>query len=811
MPQFLLFLTLLFFIFQSNIQAQNSHISGTVQDENTVAMEFVNILLLNASDSTMLKGTISNSEGEFEINPKESGKFLLQYSAIGYVTHYTEQIDFDLENGNHKLPTLQLQPNNTLLEEFSVVAKKPLFEQQIDRTVVNVSQSATSAGATALEVLEKSPGVEVNRSNSQISMLGKNGVVVMINGKINRMEAAAMLQLLQGMNADNIEKIELITTPPANFDAEGNAGIINIQTLQKTTDGHNGSFSLNTAYGRRGRLGGSVNLIAGLGKWTVSADVSSNNRWTQENTFLDRVIQFNDIKTSTDINSYRPAYTGLHNGSLTVDYQISDKTLVSTRLSGYISHWTLDSETETFTSNPMDGLTDFSLLKSDEINHWTHWMTNFHLKHRFNEKSSLALDCDYLYYFANNPTDYSNRMEDGNRNFVEETEFISRKETPIVFQVAKVDYTTSVLNDKLKIEAGLKGTFSTFNNDISVSNLLNNEWVIEPLFTTNLSLDESITAAYFSTDFSLNESTQVKAGLRYEYIESDLSSETEGSLLLQNYGTFFPTIYISKKMSEDKQWQFSYNKRITRPAFNLMAPAFFFFAPNNILAGNPAILPTFTQSVKVDYQWKRWMFSLQFSDEDNSFAWGQPEINAEENIVINKVQNMKDQKTIGFTSSFPIAVTDWWESRYNLGVYYLESQPVFEGVTYKRSDSYFTFNTTQSFQLPKKWELEVGAQYRSELQYGMGQIPVRFVINMGISKSLFKEKGKLTFNWSDIFNTGSFFEIGYNESDINLQYNWRYEFDGSVARLSYTHSFGSDKWKKNKRATGSNEEQQRVN
>ncbi len=811
MPKLFLFSIHLLLIFHSTADAQNAKISGIVQDEKGAALEFVNILLLNAEDSTMLKGTISNSEGAFEVHPKKSGKFMLQYSAIGYLTHYTEKFDFEANGKNHTLLTLQLQPNNTLLEEFSVVAKKPLFEQKIDRTVVNVSESATSAGATALEVLEKSPGVDVNRSNSQISMLGKNGVVVMINGKINRMEADGLLQLLQGMNADNIEKIELITTPPANFDAEGNAGIINIQTLQKIRDGHNGSFSLNTAYGRRGRFGGSVNLIAGLGKWTVSADVSSNNRWTQENTFLDRVIEFNGVQTSTDINSYRPAYTGLHNGSLTVDYQISDKTLVSTRLSGYISHWTLDAETETFTSNTMEGLTDFSLLQSDEINHWTHWMTNFHLKHQFNEKSSIALDYDYLYYFDDNPTDYSNQIEDGNRNFVEETEFISRKETPIIFQVAKLDYTTSALNDKVKIEAGLKGTFSTFNNDISVSNFINNEWVIEPLFTTNLSLDENITAAYLSTDFSLNENTQIKAGLRYEYIESDLSSETEGSLLLQNYGTFFPTIYLSKKMSEDKQWQFSYNKRITRPPFNLMAPAFFFFAPSNILAGNPAILPTFTQSVKVDYQLKRWMFSLQFSDEENPFAWGQPEINAEENIVINKVQNMKDQKTIGFTSSFPIAVTDWWEGRYNLGVYYFESQPVFEGVVYKRSDSYFTFNTTQSFQLPKKWELELGAQYRSELQYGMGEIPVRFVINVGISKSLFKNKGKLTFNWSDVFNTGSFFEVDYDESAINLQYRWRYEFDGSVARLSYTHSFGSDKLKKNKRTTGSGDEQRRVN
>ncbi len=118
---------------------------------------------------------------------------------------------------------------------------------------------------------------------------------------------------------------------------------------------------------------------------------------------------------------------------------------------------------------------------------------------------------------------------------------------------------------------------------------------------------------------------------------------------------------------------------------------------------------------------------------------------------------------------------------------------------------------TQSFQLPKKWELELNTQYRSERRYGMGIIPVRFVVNTGVSKSLFDGKGKLTFNWSDVFNTGSFFEVGYREPEINLQYNWRYEFDGSVARLSYTHSFGSDKLKRKNRSTGSGEEQRRVN
>ena len=190
------------------------------------------MLLFNHFDSAFVKGVISNVEGIFVIDKVVSGNYYVEISMIGFQKIKSQVFYLD-DHHPVNLQNFYLEGDAQNLDEITVVAKKPLFEQQIDRTVVNVQNSITATGATALSILERSPGIIVDRMNNQISMQGKQGVVVMLNGKRMRMEVSALIQLLQTMPSDNIEKIELITTPPASFDAEGNAGIINIVTIKK--------------------------------------------------------------------------------------------------------------------------------------------------------------------------------------------------------------------------------------------------------------------------------------------------------------------------------------------------------------------------------------------------------------------------------------------------------------------------------------------------------------------------------------------------------------------------------------------------
>lgn len=248
-------------------------ITGKVVDDMGEPLPFANVLLLLPSDSTLIKGEVTNLDGKYSFDNVPVGEYLLSVTMVGYGNSYTGI--FYLEEDTPKnISTISMRENTALLRTVEVIAKKPLFEQKIDRMVVNVANSVTSAGSNALEVLERSPGVIVDRLNGNISMAGKNGVVVMINGKISRIPRGAVVQMLEGMNADNIEKIELITTPPANFDAEGNAGFIHIVLKQNADEGTNGSFTLNAGYGVHEKFGGSININYRKNKVNLYGDYS---------------------------------------------------------------------------------------------------------------------------------------------------------------------------------------------------------------------------------------------------------------------------------------------------------------------------------------------------------------------------------------------------------------------------------------------------------------------------------------------------------------------------------------------------------
>ncbi len=221
-----IFLTVVFLLASPSLFSQ-AQISGAIYSAEGKPLPFANVLLLTAVDSALVRGGISGDDGSFVFPKIAANEYRLLLTMVGFSDQYSAPIH--LATGQQLAPDpFVLRENVETLDAVQVVAKKPLFEQKIDRMVVNVANSVTSAGSNALEVLERSPGVVVDRMNGAISMAGKNGVSVMINGKLTRMSSDAVIQLLEGMNADNIESIELITTPPSNFDAEGNAGFINV-------------------------------------------------------------------------------------------------------------------------------------------------------------------------------------------------------------------------------------------------------------------------------------------------------------------------------------------------------------------------------------------------------------------------------------------------------------------------------------------------------------------------------------------------------------------------------------------------------
>ncbi|MGZ5134858.1 MAG: carboxypeptidase regulatory-like domain-containing protein, partial [Flavitalea sp.] len=267
-----IFILLLLLSYSFEVNAQGK-IRGVVNDVSGKGIPNANVLLLRPKDSMLLKGAITDPGGNYVLENIKVGEYLLSASFTGFQPAYTSPFNFAGQDSK-SLGSLQLNALSNQLKTVTIQVKKPPFEQKIDRLVVNVQSSITSTGSSALDVLEKSPGIIVDRQNNGIIMGGKDGVVIMINGKINNMPASAVVQMLSGMSANNIEKIELITTPPASFDAEGNAGFINIVFKTNPDFGTNGSYTLTIGYARKENAATSINVNHRKGKFNLFGDYS---------------------------------------------------------------------------------------------------------------------------------------------------------------------------------------------------------------------------------------------------------------------------------------------------------------------------------------------------------------------------------------------------------------------------------------------------------------------------------------------------------------------------------------------------------
>src|ERR1043166_1063453 len=219
-----------------------SRVHGKIVDTSARPIVNANVLLVNYKDSVLVKGTLTTEGGNYGFENIKAGKYLITATYTGVKPVYSEPFEINDKPDNIAIDTIQLDRSDIVLSAVTVIAKKPLYEQKIDRLVINVAAAITYAGISALDILDRSPGVRVNRINNSLSINGKSGVIILMNGKRHYMYMAALIQRLSSLPSGSVERIEIITTPPANFDAEGHAGIINIVLKSNDQYGTNGSY-----------------------------------------------------------------------------------------------------------------------------------------------------------------------------------------------------------------------------------------------------------------------------------------------------------------------------------------------------------------------------------------------------------------------------------------------------------------------------------------------------------------------------------------------------------------------------------------
>lgn len=778
---------------------------GSVLDGSNQPLYNATVTLLNAKDSSLVKGSLTGTSGRYSFDKITAGIYLLAASYSGYKQAYSQAIVLS-QNENKEAVILIFSEKITALNDVTVIARKPLFEQKIDRMVINVANNITASGSTILDVLERSPGILVDRQNNALSINGKDGVVVMINGKINHIPITSLVQMLASMPADNVEKVELITTPPANFDAEGNAGYINIVLKRNLQYGTNGSYILTLGYSKGPITSASGNINFRNGKWNVYSNYSFNRTNTLQTAFFSHASTSGNKYFQDNSRSERDPVEWVHDLRIGADYDVKKDLVAGVLVSIYDRGWdmTANNTSSVFANGVLDTLTTVYTKEDHPLKSFD---VNMNLQKNLKE-GKLSFNADYLDYKESNPVSYVNRYYDGNNSFRFEEQMRSNKNTPVRVWVGTIDLEKKL--GKINFNMGVKATVSKFANAVQIEKLLSSGWTADPQLTATYFLNEDISAAYATADWALSGKTKMKAGLRFEYINSNLETATQKNIVDRHYGKLFPSLYLSHTINDLNSINVSYSRRITRPTFWNLAPFVIFIDPNTLFSGNSGLQPCITDNISFSYTVHRKIITLAYSYEASPITNFSPHVNAQTHKQTLSAENQKDRTSVNLSLSLPFDVTKWWSVQLNMNGAYQTLNGLYNNDVIRLTHANLFANMTQNFKLPKEFTLSLSGFYVSAGLFGLYQSNALGSLDFGIQKKLNDKKLSLRLNCGNMLNTiKSHFFV--NEPSKNLVASGDILFSHPSFRLTFIHNFGSDKVKtKRDRTTGAEEEKDRL-
>ena len=807
--------------FSTNAQGK---ISGQIIDDKSKIVEFANVILLKAQDSTLIKGVLSDGSGSFEFEKIPSGEYLVNISQMGYKKLYTPKFSLNPDNPSVKLTNLILLEDTKQLAEVQVVAKKPFIEQQIDRTIVNVENSIVSAGATALEVLEKAPGVTVDKDGN-ISLKGKQNVMVLMDGKPTYMSASDLANLLRNMQSSQLEKIEIMTNPPAKYDAAGNAGVINLRTKKNQNMGLNGSATVGYGYGFYKSLpkqNGSLNLNYRQGKLNLFGNFSGNNRKSFQINEINRKFVENG-KTLSGFDQV--ADSDKKNSSVSykmgADYFLDSKNTVGVLFNGMSGNYSEILDNQAIVKNSLGIQDSTSITKGDIQNGWSNYSANINFKHLIDSTGKeWTMDADYARYNADNMMMYRTSKFDLLNILRQTRNEDGMTASKINIYSIKGDLVYPI-NKTSKFEAGVKSSYVNSNNDMRFEFLIgdNNNRVLDPTRTRDFLYKENINAGYinYSTSF---KKLSVQLGLR---VENTIGQGTlkGDELLNRNYTNVFPSVFLREKLNAKHQLGLSYSRRIDRPSYEDLNPFLYFLDPYTFQQGNELLQPQYTDALEMSHTFMDAVTTTVNYSRTNGIMTDILQQNNALKLTNVIKYNIGYVDNFGIAFSVPIPITKWWFSNTYFNLYnnhYVGDIPKVtigangvENTTYQPLDARATTyqaNMTNQFTLPKKFSLELSGWYQSPFIEGQLSGKPMGAVSIGIQKKMLKDKATLKLNVNDIFWTQQF-RGSFIFNDIDVQIANR--SDSRIVRATFTYRFGNNKVKAaRQRQTGLEDEKGRV-
>lgn len=766
--------------------SQNS-ITGLVLDSAKNGLPFVNVALLNKLDSSNIKGTISDEYGKYEFNSLRSGTYFLKFFTIGYDEYYSSTFNIDTSS-TLSFPQVVLKSKGVNLNEVNITSIKKTIEFKNGMTVLNIENSIMAAGNTVLDVLKRIPGVTVDNKNN-ISISGKQGVRIMMDGRMQQLSMEQMVSMLSAMSADQVSKIEVMKSPPVKYDAEGNAGIINIVTKKVTTKGYSGSVSYNPGMGQRfgNSMYGTLNFKSH--KLIIFSNVNPMYKIFYDRYDYHKRVTYKDNTTLFDHTGDHENLRKYISGKIGADYSLTDKTTIGFFVANTIN----DTRPVEHGYVSINGYNDVGFdhyhYVTDEKTIWTSPSYNLNTEHKFDTiGTNLSISVDYAEF--NNTSDRKSEsvfLKNDDTYAKPSQIYVSTNVSKIKIFTQKIDFQT-YLKPTWFFEAGAKATFVNNKTDFVFNrqDTVTNVYYADTSFTNNYRYRETLIAGYLNFRKEFKKGT-LGLGVRAENTEITGNNLTNGFKLTRRYLNFFPNFSFDYRLNDKQSMQLNYNMRLDRPDYSQLNPFKRFEDQYAVAMGNPYLNPQFSDNFDLVHTYNQWMTnSIGYAHFTNLFT----DLTFQDDstkVSTFKLVNLDQSEFFYYNLFLQKQLKTWWNAEFSLNVFYSSFKNKIGSQILNTSTVSSNIYFNNDFILPKDFKIQLTMHYNAPMQYAANYNKANGSCDIGIKKTMMKGKFNIMFQFLDMFYT----DISRTVYDFDNQY---YTFnsynDTRRFRLTLNYRFG---------------------
>ena len=763
--------------------AQHS-LSGIVRNSVQKPQEGAIVQLLTSSDSTLVKNEITGPEGNFQFSGVSSGSYFLLVTSDGPPVR-----NGPFEVSGDKTIEVSLPAQQTV-QEVQVTTRKPYIERSKGKVVLNVEQSINAEGSSAYDILEKAPGVRID-NNDNVSLNGKPGTVIYVDGKPSPMTGAELANFLRGIGSANIEKIELISNPSSRFDAAGSS-VINIRMKKDKRVGTNGNVTGFYGQGIYPKTGGGFSVNHRDKKLNVFTSYNYARREAFTNLQLDRQFSVNDTFRGAYVqdNMLKFAFTN-HVVRAGVDYYANPRNTLGLVFTGVDNRFNPNGGNVSQVIDENRQLTSYfgTTNRSDE--RWNNFGINLNFNHVFDSLGSdLTTDLDFARYNNTSVQDFTTRYYDlFNAEYARPYLLHGDLGGQLDIYAIKNDL-SKVFSNGLRIEGGQKSSYVVADNKVSFYDRSGGADVYDSTKSNHFVYNENINAGYLNVSRDIGK-WSLQVGIRMEHTAVTGRQMVYDSTIRRNYSQLFPSGVISYKIREEHSLEMNFSRRIRRPGYQQLNPFKFYLDPTTYKEGNPYLLPEITASYELSHIYKQKITNtLSYARTGDNIVETIAPLADNSRITVQTMRNLARVDVYSYNLSVPVEIKKWWYTSTSFNLYYaaytgnVASTPI-----RNRGNVTCSVNSSNTFSFGKSWSAEVTGFYNAREIYAYDIIRPRWFLNIGVQRKLWDNRGLLRLNVNDVFYTNNIRArvdyTGYTEHFLVKR-------DTRVVTLSFTWKFGKN-------------------